>query len=214
MDEHVRDLLSAYTDGELQPVLACRVREHLSVCGVCRKELTALEDLRSLLNSVSTPAPDPLKAVNWLKTQLPNRAAATAGEPSKGAIWWFLPILMVIIALVLQIATNMTLFMLLADWAGLGGGLADLLPGYSQTTTPTQSMATLLGMSMEGNPAAILALLGTIWQSVDFLFAGIGWQMALAFVYIAWLVAVWNKRSSLLARFPRRIENQTVTIGQ
>ena len=202
------------SDGELQPAVENRVRDHLAVCDECRQELTSIKNLSVLLRSQSIIAPDPVKEATRLEALLPNLTEPAASHTSKGTIWWFIPILVLVIALILQIATNITLFMLLADWAGLGGGLAGLLPGYTaQATGSTQSMATLLNLSMEGNLAAILALVGSFRQSVDFMFAGVTWQLVLALVYIAWLVAVWNKHSRLLVQSPRQMENQSVSIG-
>jgi hypothetical protein len=213
MDEHVFNWLSAYCDGELELTLQNRVRDHLEVCAECRHELTSLEDLSNLLRSQAIEAPDPVKEAARLEALLPNLAETPESHTSKGTIWWFIPILLLIIALILQIATNMTLFMLSADLLSSGGGLAGLFPGWAHTTASSQSWSSLLTLSIEGNPAAILSLVGLVRQSVDFLFAGITWQLALALVYIAWLVAVWNKRSRLLAQSTKQMVSHSVSIG-
>ena len=160
MDEHVLNWLGAYCDGELQPALENRVRDHLAVCAECRHELTTLENLSSLLRSQSITAPDPVKEAARLEALLPDLTETGASHESKGTIWWFIPILVLVIALILQIATNMTLFMLSADWSSSGDGLAGLLPGLAHTPASSQPWSSLLTLSMEGNLAAILSLVG------------------------------------------------------
>ena len=213
MDEHVLNWLGAYCDGELQPALENRVRDHLVVCAECRQELAVLENLSSLLRSQSITAPDPVKEAARMEALLPDLTETGASHESKGTIWWVIPILVLVIALILQIATNMTLFMLSADLLSSGAGLTGLFPGLGHTTASSQPWSSLLTLSMEGNPAALLSLVGLARQSVDFLFAGITWQLALALVYIAWLVAVWNKRSHLLAQSPKQMGSHSVSIG-
>lgn len=213
MDEHVLNWLGAYRDGELQAALENRVRDHLAVCAKCRQELTSLENLSGLLRSAPVRGPDPARAAARLIAHLPDREESLSNHASKGTIWWFIPILVVVIALILQIAMSMTLFMLLADWAGLGGSLGSLFPGLAQASISTQSWSSLLDLGLQGDPRAILGLVDSVRQSVDFLFVGLTWQLALAFVYIAWLVAIWNKRSHLLARSAGPMENQSVSIG-
>ncbi len=213
MDEHVLNWLGAYCDGELQPALENRVRDHLAVCAECRQELTTLENLSSLLRSQSITAPDPVREAARMEALLPDLTKTGASHESKGTIWWVIPILVLIIALFLQIATNMTLFMLSADLLISGDGLSGFIPGLVHTTVSSQPWSSLLILSTEGNPAAILSLVGLVRQSVDFLFAGITWQLALALVYIAWLVAVWNKRSRLLSQSPKQMGIHSVSIG-
>jgi hypothetical protein len=213
MDKHVVEWLGAYQDGELQPDLASLVRDHLAVCGECRQELASLEALSGLLRSLPVSAPDPVKAATLLKAQLPDRVETISDQPTREAIWWFLPTLVVVTALILQIATQMTLFMLVADWLGFGYGLEELFPGLAQTTTSTLSWSSLLSLSLQGDPTAILGLMNSVRQSVDFLFAGITWQLALAFLYTAWMVVVWNKRSHLLSKPAELVENRSGSIG-
>jgi hypothetical protein len=213
MDEHIVYWLGAFHDGELQPALENRVREHLAVCFECRQELTLLEELSSLLHSQPVQVPNPVKATARLMAQLPDRAEATSASTTKGFIWWFIPILVVISALILQIASNMTLFMLVVNQLEPGSSLGSLLPGLAQTTAPSQSWSSLLSLSIQGNPIAVLGLVDMVRRSVDLLFVGITWQLALVFVYLAWLVVVWNKRSHLLARPERQMQNHMGSIG-
>jgi len=213
MDEHVLGWLNAYHDGELQPAPENRVREHLAVCYECRQELTLLEELSSLLHSQPVQAPDPVKATARLMARLPSRAEATSTPASKGFIWWFIPILVVVSALILQIASNMTLILLVVDQLGPGSSLASLFPGLAQTTAPAQTWSTLLSLSIQGNPIAVLGLVDMARRSVDLIFVGVTWQLALVFIYLAWLVIVWNKRSHLLARPAGQMQKPTGSIG-
>lgn len=213
MDEHVLNWLGAYRDGELQPALENRVCNHLAVCAECRQELTVLENLSGLLQSLPVGGPDPARAAAGLIAHLPDREEMASNHSYRGTIWWFIPILVVVIALILQIAMSMTLFMLSVDLLSSGSGLNGIFPGLAHTTASSQPLSSLLTLSMTGNPTAILSLVGILRQSVDFLFAGLTWQLALAFVYIAWLVAIWNKRSRLLSKSAGKMENQSVSIG-
>ncbi|HEY3107333.1 MAG TPA: zf-HC2 domain-containing protein, partial [Chloroflexota bacterium] len=54
---HVRDELSAYLDGELEPAGRQAVDDHLAGCAECRAELDGLRQTRDLLRAVRPVAP-------------------------------------------------------------------------------------------------------------------------------------------------------------
>jgi hypothetical protein len=210
MDKHVIEWLGAYHDGELQPALADQVRDHLAACNDCRQELADLENLTGLLQANSVPVPDPLRSASQLKIRLPARQANAESRPGRQTIWWIIPILVLIIALVLQIATNMTTILLVAEKVGLLGGLNGLLPGTEQAAGASGSWFSLFSLMLEGNLGILLVLSESARQSVELILTSITWQFALALVYIAWLTAVWNNRSRLLSI---RIKNHSGSIG-
>jgi hypothetical protein len=213
MDKHFVEWLGPYMDGELQPALAQQVGDHLAECDHCRQELASLEELSGLLRSTPTPAMNTTKFRARLDTHLPARLVEPASHPVRQMTWWLIPTLVVVIALILQIASLMTAALLIADQAGLLGNLGSMIPGNSQIAAPTNSWASLLAMIIEGDLGIIFVLFESIRQSVDFLIASITWQFGLVLIYLAWLVAVWNNRTRLLATPAEWMKKQRGLIG-
>lgn len=68
----VSDLLSAYIDGELDPMDSKNVANHLSVCSYCRNELSELQQTIDLLHELPDLAPPPdfcLQVMNRIKSE-------------------------------------------------------------------------------------------------------------------------------------------------
>jgi hypothetical protein len=68
----VSDLLSAYIDGELDPVESKSVVNHLSGCNFCRQELSELQQTINLLHELPDLAPPPdlcLRVMNRIKAE-------------------------------------------------------------------------------------------------------------------------------------------------
>lgn len=64
---HPEDELSAYVDGALDPEAATRVAAHLATCPACRSAVEDLRAVRSLLRTVSGPAPEPAALARVLR---------------------------------------------------------------------------------------------------------------------------------------------------
>ena len=63
--DEIRSLLSAYCDGDLDPVRTAVVERHLAECADCRAEVADLQTLLRLLHS--TP---PVEAPPWLSSRI------------------------------------------------------------------------------------------------------------------------------------------------
>ena len=213
MDKHVIEWLGAYQDGELQPALVKQVQDHLAECNHCRQELASIKNLSILLRSQPVPTPDLRKFTARLNAQLPARPVVPSGHHSRQVIWWLIPVLVVVVAMIIQIASGMTLFMLVADRTGLLGNLGNLIPGGDQIATSSVSWTSLLALVMEGDLGAIFVLLQSARQSVDLLFSSLSWQLGLALIYIAWLVVVWNNRFRLLETSAGLLKSNNGSIG-
>jgi hypothetical protein len=210
MDKHVIEWLGTYLDGELQPDLSNQVRDHLAICHECRQELASLENLSGLLRSIPVPAANTVKFRARLDAQLPARPVIAISHSSKHIIWWLIPILVLIVMLISQIAFGLTVAILAADQTGLLGGLIiDTGPVISQS----EPLSSLVIQALEGNLVPFFAIFtSSLGLAVDLLFS-ITWQLALAFLYVAWLVAVWNNRSRLLVAPAATLKNHGVSIG-
>ncbi len=71
--------LMPYLDGELTPLQAQAVAQHLRTCDACQRELAALQAMRALLQRV--PAPTPHATPAEFAARLPERRAAAPGGP-------------------------------------------------------------------------------------------------------------------------------------
>lgn len=212
MDKHVTEWLGAYHDGELEPGLAEQVQSHLATCNDCREILDGIKSLSDLLDSTRTPASDPVIFTRQLTRQLPPRPTPLENHASGSIGWWLIPVCVFVIALVIQISTSMTSFFLTANNAGLLGRLGVLLAGFSQTTAQQESFFDLGNQLLAGNLGALYSGLKSTFLIMDQLI-GFILQFALAFVYIAWLVVVWNKRFQLLAPASGASNIKRVSIG-
>lgn len=80
----VARLISAYLDGELDPVAATAIADHLALCRDCPPEAAALAELRSALRSLEAPPPAAVQRLRaWVTTMTAtDREAATEpGSP-------------------------------------------------------------------------------------------------------------------------------------
>ncbi len=55
--QRVQIKLSAYVDGELTGVESLEIRDHLSRCKVCQRELDSVQQIKQMLTSMSAPEP-------------------------------------------------------------------------------------------------------------------------------------------------------------
>lgn len=75
--ENVREELSAYLDGMLDPAVADAVRAHLDSCGDCRRELMELQETVDLLHGLEK-VEVPVDLVQGVRTQIARAEAAPA----------------------------------------------------------------------------------------------------------------------------------------
>jgi hypothetical protein len=83
-----RAQLSAFLDGDLPERKAARVRAHVDGCDACRRELTALQEMRTQLSSL--PAAEPA-GDGWIA--LSRKLAQEAPAPRRWRRWALLPAL-------------------------------------------------------------------------------------------------------------------------
>ena len=93
MDQHVRDWLAAYHDGELTRSRLTQVETHLEHCSACRVALQELQNV-SMLLQVSPPAPvqtNPEHFVSQVNLRMPREQLQPAWKRSLETGWRLVP---------------------------------------------------------------------------------------------------------------------------
>lgn len=202
MNEHVNTLLGAYMDGELDGQADKQVRTHLAVCKECQKELSDLKRLSGLLRDV--PKPVRLSSASQfaarVNLRLPDRPVMANSKASRQSIWWLIPILLLSVWVVIQIASLLTTFVLTSESVGYLGQLGDLLPGIGQTVNQTAPFTAVFSGLFGKESLSFLDRGWSIWQTMGTLLESYVWSFILALMYLAWLVAVWHSNSGLLRK--------------
>jgi len=117
---------------------------------------------------------------------------------TKQVVWLLIPVVVAISLLFVKIIFGMGAAFLIADQAGILSGQGGLLEGFSLFTSLPQPWFFLINKVLEAYLGIPFAELDSILRVVDGLLLGIAWQLALILTYIAWLVAAWNRRTTLL----------------
>ena len=198
MNEHVTDLLGAYLDGELETRVRERVREHLTGCSSCRRDLRNIKSLSGLLGSSAAPTVTSEAFSAGLVRYLTPRPTTQEVSWTKQVVWLLIPVVVAISLLFVKIIFGMGAALLIAGQAGILSGQGGLLEGFSLFTSLPQPWFFLINKVLEAYLGIPFAELDSILRVVDGLLLGIAWQLALVLTYIAWLVAAWNRRTSLL----------------
>lgn len=84
---HVTDALSAYVDGALNEGERAQVERHLETCEECRRHLTALRDLVTLVRSS-----EPIGAPEGFRAQVRARVEQMGARPSATRRWPVMPL--------------------------------------------------------------------------------------------------------------------------
>jgi hypothetical protein len=194
MNEHVTELLGAYLDGELESGLEEQVRCHLVVCRDCRQELAAMQSLSDLLQSDPKPVTDPVAFADRLAAQLPARPDKTSTSLNRQTIWWFIPLVVLILGFVSRIVINLAGFLFFTGQSGiLGDAIRNLFTnGWLLFEAPP--LITILSSLLDENLSAILPSVESFWQIAVGIVEELAWLGALLLVCAAWLVTVWNRQ--------------------
>jgi len=202
MDEHMKALLGAYMDGELENQANNRVRNHLSTCAECQRELAGLKNLSGLLRA--TPTVERLSSHSLFAARvslmLPDQDPDTRTKTSRQIGWWLIPLGLLSVWIITQIATIVTTFVLTAESAGYLGQLGNLLPGVSQGINQTSPFTALFSGTIDKDILSILNVGWSAWQALGNFIEGLSLQFILALMYIAWLVAVWYSNSGIIRK--------------
>ncbi|MGA9397737.1 MAG: zf-HC2 domain-containing protein [Anaerolineaceae bacterium] len=202
MDEHVKTLLSAYMDGELESHAETLVRKHLTTCEECQNELAGLKNLSGLLRA--TPAVERLSSSSQFAARvnlmLPDRQPEIGAKTPLQIGLWFIPLGLLSAWIIIQIASIMTLFILTAESAGYLGQLGNLLPGFGQSANQTVPFAALFSGLFDKNILSILNVGWSAWQTVGTYIEGFAFSSILALMYLAWLVVVWQSNSGMIKK--------------
>jgi hypothetical protein len=198
MNEHVTDLLGAYLDGELETRVHERVRGHLTGCSICRRELAGLRKLSGLLSSATSPAVSSEVFSARLTPHLTPRPVVREVSRTRQIVWLLIPVAVLIAFLFVKLIFGMGAALVIANQTGILGGSGGFLENFSFFTTLPQPWFFLINKVLEAYLGIPFTKLDSILRVADGLLLGITWQLALALTYIAWLVAAWNRRNTLL----------------
>jgi anti-sigma factor RsiW len=195
MNEHVTDLLGAYLDDELEHRTAEHVRSHLADCDTCRKELADLEGLSGLLHTSVAPAVSTSRFSSRLIRQLPPRLPVQETNGIRQAIWWIIPVVVLILGFMNRMVINLSELLLLAGQAGYLGDVIRSLTTSEWLMIGSPSLANFLVSILNETLEAILPGMGTVGQVAGGIMEELAWMGALLLVCTAGLVAGWNRRS-------------------
>ena len=208
MDEHVKTLLGAYMDGELESQSNKRVRNHLTTCAECQRELAGLKKLSSLLRA--TPASErlssPVKFTARVSQMLPDQQPSSRTKTLPKTGLWFIPLGLLSVWIITRIASILTLFILTAESTGLLGQMGTLLMGDQPHMIQINPLISLFNGSLDQGIMSILNVTWSAGQILGGLVGGLSWQIILALMYLAWLVAVWYGKSGII--------NKSITAGK
>ena len=191
MPDHKFELLNAYLDGELNPQQRRKFEVHLESCEECQVELEALDTLSGMLAEAPLPefsTPDQLAANVSLK--LPRKPYQDASSRAGfNEVWWLAPAGLLMLWLVLSTAT------LGLDLFGAVSGI-DLAGNLPMNAGATANYASLLGR-VGLLEASTLEWLVPSEQLMRQFIVNIVWQVALALLYLSWIVIWWARQNSL-----------------
>jgi anti-sigma factor RsiW len=161
MNRHIKNLISAYMDGELSPRQQLQIDEHLESCAECRQAVEQEQSLSSLL--AAWPAPPARTSPAVFTSQVRLRLPRTPFEPSwrrhLRTAWRYAPLGLAAIWAFGQAA----LLVLTFAWAAqlnlpveLGGGVFGLLspwmegilPGWELLAAGLNGLTLSLGLSL------------------------------------------------------------------
>jgi predicted anti-sigma-YlaC factor YlaD len=194
MKEHATQWLGAYLDGELRGLHLRSVEGHLQECGLCRSELEALTQVRTLLQEspameASTP---PERFVAQVALRLRRRQEQPPARRALELSWRMVPVGLLLTLAFVQTAFTIAGVLQVALSLGLGGEVGALIFPGSGVSLPdlfTVSQASLAG---------------AFWSMVELMQAGgalvwfpVSYSVALVVIgvlYWSWLATWWARR--------------------
>jgi hypothetical protein len=199
MHDDMRTLLNAYLDGELQGTRLLEIKRHLAACESCRNELKELRHVSDLLQAAPSPEFMPAdRFVSNLNLRLPRRSGRELPSKPGSLAWWLVPAGLMSAWFFVQAVFSLSGMLTTAQVTGLFGNATAWLGGGQQTAW-FGAVTGMFGRDVVGS-TAILPLLNQISVVGMNLFIGFLWQVLIAFLYMAWMVAWWFYRRPQLMK--------------
>lgn len=192
MHEDIRNLLSAYLDGELHGTRLLEVKLHLASCEACREELKDLRLVSDLLHA--SPAPDFMpvdRFVSNLTLSLPRRALRDRPPKPGSLAWWLVPAGLMLAWFFVRTVFTLSGVVTAADTAGLLGNVS-WLSGDRQLLW-LGLMQNTFGLQA-GEAQSALSALNDVGLFGLNLFNGFLLQAVIVLLYWGWLAAWWFRR--------------------
>lgn len=195
MNQHIKDLLGTYHDGELRGRQLRLVEDHLAQCQTCRTELDGLRALSALLQK-SPPASglmSPDRFASQVGLRLPRRPVRPAWRRALETGWQLAPLGLFGILSFVQAAFIVAGVLMIARQLGLGN---DMLTGWLPAPQGGTWLNELYGLSGIGLDDFGRIALGMLegggpfgWGAVLYL----GLLFLIGLLYWSWL-ASWRVR--------------------
>ena len=193
MSKHVKQLLHAYYDGELNPWQAEQVEAHLEECEDCRKELEGLNQLSDLLHSVPDleEAASPEDFLRQVQRKVDTSPRQSNWRRGFWMSWQLAPLGMMLVLVFLQTTAQLTNLVTMLGLIGgermgdgvsllenrISAGLPIVLPNFGVNTVGglpwgNLGIGAMLGFDLAFNLTlpAMISLLAVSWLA--------GWWVA------------------------------------
>ncbi len=196
MNQHVREWLEAYHDGELEESRRQQIETHLQSCEGCRAELNRLQALAHLLQA--SPLPEgltpPERFVSQVRLQLQPRPAQPAWQSILEVGWRLVPLGLLGAWGFAQAVFLVSGAVLVALEAGLGGNLAtQWLPSAQDLWAIQVLTLPISGLETE-TIATVLQFLGDSWLPMWGLALEMGLLVVIGLLYWSWLASWWVRQ--------------------
>lgn len=199
MHENMRNLLSAYLDGELHGTRRLEVKRHIASCPSCQEEARELLAISEILQAA--PAPEftsPERFVSNLTMSLPRRTQPARSRKPISMIWWFAPVVLIFAWLFVRTVFTLASVVAVTGNANLLGAASDLfVEGQDALWFP--AMSALFAGQSTGITSA-LSIMNEINVVSGDLLSSFLWQAGIALLYLGWLAAWWFSRRPQLIK--------------
>ncbi len=191
MSEHVTEWLNAYLDGELRGRRLHHVQQHIAECQSCRAELESLQKISKLLHEVPAPEfPSTEKFTAQLNLRLPRKSSQPIKRKVQEVGWWMIPVSLFFVWVFITTATLVRGVVSTASEVGLLKGaptwLADGTSSGAIWSDRLGEFGMLSGNSLKWAQEAESFTRNTLPLVI--------WQVAIALLYVSWIVLWWARR--------------------
>ncbi len=207
MPEHVKEWLSAYSDGELRGNRLRQVENHLGKCPECLAELEQLQSLSNLLHE-AIPTGDFMmteRFVAKLTLNLPRRSEAPHLHKALEIGWWLIPFVLLGAWTFLQVTFALSWLTQNVWDAGLLGSAFPWLQFNPPQAEWFSTLINLFGSQPGFIDQTLLQVLNNANLVIEDWLGSILWQALLAVIYFGWAASWWLKQTNQLSQ-PENIQ--------
>lgn len=193
MNDHVKEWLGAFHDGELHGARLRQVEVHLAMCAACQAELESIESLSMLLqeNDPQAVSVNPDRFAANLALRLPRQLESTQANHAVQYGWWLIPVGLLAAWLFISITGLLSSIVILTANIPL---FSDHMAWLQ--TSPVQMEWFAATMNLFGNRLGDPELLALYTFNeanvvISWLLESLIPQIILSAAYLGWLLAWW-----------------------